>query len=302
MPSALRRVVFVFLGSTKRSVAAATLGVALALAAVSADAALVVETRTDTNDIQVPRFNPALGTLQSVTLDVTMQSGVSAPSGAHDHTDKVVVSNNSVSSDSYEPFTPFTIGTSSPAGNHNHPFSTPFYGGGGVVIGSFAGTTVASGSHNHQLTISFDGFQPSGLDERLRVRIGSSASPDFHEHNVSSAIKSLSFTGGGVTPFEGLSDLVIPAGSFTFNAAGNHTHSYAPFSVMLDEDSPFGGTDTFHFSGGQLNSIGFHNHAFDPRFSVTATFEYAAIPEPSLAGVFLIGAAAFACRRSGWSA
>lgn len=281
----------------KPALAIAPLVVLMATATAPANAALVFETRSNTNNIEIPRFNPALGTLQSVSLNVTMQSGTTTSSGSHDHTSKLVISNNSVSNDDYDPFATMSIGTSAAGGIHNHSFVTPFYSGAGISLGTFSGTSGVSGSHNHQLNISYQGFQASGTNERLRVMIDSIPTTSLPGHSIASATKSLSFTGGNVTPFEGLSDVVISAGSFLLNSSGQHTHNYTPFSVTLDESGPFGtGSDTFFFSGGTLNTTGIHSHTFDPTFTVTAAFEFAAIPEPSLAGVFLLGTLGLASR------
>ncbi len=257
-----------------------SIGCALALliSVQPARAEFLTVTRSNTDDIVVPRFDTSLGILSSVSLEVTLLSGVTSNSGVHSHSSVTLSSTNTFAS-APQGFTPLFSPTTS-GGSHEHPITTPAYSGDGLDIGSFSLTTGNGSSHTHALTITpttpqLVGLFPGAWVARVIVSLNSTGGLT---HNYGTQTKNLSLSGGDLAPFTmGAGDITIPSGLSNVSGVGSHSHILSfQGGVQLN---PSSGATAF-FSG-QSPVAGGHSHSYDPRFTVTATFEYAAVPEPS---------------------
>ncbi|MEM7456840.1 MAG: hypothetical protein AAF456_21025 [Planctomycetota bacterium] len=239
-------------------------------AGVSAD--MYTDTRTNTEDIVIPAFNQSLGTLESVDLRVVMQAGSTTANGGHTHVPRVLVSTNQEFGNGSGNFNPFNINTLSvPATNHSFASS---YAGGGLNFGTFNGTTSVDGGHFHVAQVSSAGTIQDGFFYRLRVSVNPFGAPN-HTHTYNPIAKNFNYVSAGeLAAFLGAGDLVITDNPVFTSTNGNHNHNINAFNVVS-------GGDNFSFAPSTTNSTTPHNHSFDPRWSVTATFTYSAIPEPA---------------------
>ena len=250
---------------------------ALILNLSSASGDLVVETRINTPNIEIPVFDPSLGALQSVELRVAMLAGNTTSAGSHSHGSRVVLSDTILNSTPSISFPSQSL-TTSASGSSSHAFLSPGYAGGGINIGSFSGSTSSSGIHNHQVTPTFAGFQQVGSNSwKVRASLVTGGTSG-HTASYSSQQKTLNFSGVAVAPFLTASDIVIPAGSFSTSSNGVHNHSVSNFSRNVGSSI---GPLNLAFPSSFTNASGSHSHVVDPRFSVAATFTFTAIPEPS---------------------
>ena len=241
----------------------------------------VVYQRTNTDNIEIPRFDPSMGTLDSVMLEITMLGGSTNSNGSHSHGSRQFVSTNV-----------FNAGVGGLGGGFStrnyqtssvnavpHSFVSQGYAGGGINIGSFSGSTNSGPGHTHNVTVSSIGpVQVGSTSFRWRVNAATN-SAGTHGHSFNSQTKNLNFNSQlELDALTGLSDLVITAGSFGVASNGNHSHNLNGFTIPVSTSA---GTFNYTFASSQTNTGGNHNHVIDPRFNVTATYMFTAIPEPA---------------------
>lgn len=249
----------------------------------------VIYQRTNTDNIEFPRFDPSMGTLDSVMLEITMLGGSTNASGTHSHGSQQFVSSNV-----------FNAGVGGLGGGFStrnyqtsnvntvpHGYTSQGYSGSGINIGSFSGSTNGGPGHVHNVTVSSIGpVQVGSTSFRWRVNAATN-SAGFHGHTFNSQTKNLNFNSQlELDALTGLSDLIITAGSFNVDSDGTHTHNLGGFTIPVSTSA---GTFNYTFSPSTTNSGGAHNHTIDPRFNVTATYMFTAIPEPAT-GMLLCGA------------
>ena len=257
----------------------------------STHADVIVEQRLNTSSLVIPTFNTALGTLQSVDLQITLLPGTTSTVGQHSHmpNQSQVTSANTIMADSVSPFAPQTFQTNF-GGGHTHPTASPGYSGGGLTIAPFNLTISSDTSHVHDVTITYGGTQTVdqnvfGPDElRVVANIQPTSGSGLHNHSYGSSNQNLSYSGAQVSPFLAVGDIVIPASAFNTIPSSSHTHSLAPFSFPVNTDE---GIQLVQFSGINFNSYAMQGHQIDPWFTTRATFTYEPVPEP--ASVALIG-------------
>jgi len=278
----------------KQGSIALVLGMLISIAhAGMAQAELITVTRTNTDDIVVPRFDTNLGTLNGVSLAVTLLDNAASLGGNHAHGSVTLSSTNTFSS---TPLGFSVLGSpSAVASNEGHVITTPLYSGGGLSIGAFSQTTNPLGGHAHTLTVTHTTPIPLGLTGNWRARvIVSAGNAPSHAHTYDSQTKNLLLSGGDLAPFTaGVGDITIPAGAASTSVAGVHSASVSFSGAVRIGPSSFVATS---FSG-TLPSAGNHTHSYDPRFSVSATFDYTPVPEPgsgALAAAAMIGLAGVA--------
>jgi hypothetical protein len=257
----------------------------------SASADIVVEMRDSVGRIEIPVFDTSLGTLERVDLQVELRAGVTSSDGGHDH-DSYTLESTSVSAREVFAFSQF--GLSSSMDNHSHVIRTPSYRGGGLDIGGFA---LSSSTDSHQGHVDVNFLEAVEIDRdlwRIRAELNPRPVPG-HEHAYNRANFGRTYDNGDVAPFLAAFDIVIPAGSFTTENSGDHSHTLGAFHVSVDTDR---GPQEFFFPESALSAVSDHFHMVDNlRFAVTATFHYAAIPEPAafLFGGLLCGILGFTC-------
>ena len=265
------------------------------------DAASVVVTRTNTGDIVIPAFDTSLGTLDQATLNIRLLPTTTSLRGSHTHPARRLLSSNAVS----QPVSGFGGGnigftTDSSLLSSGHSFTTPAYMGGGLTIGSFAGTSSSSApdaEHDHRFVISYDGFQQVAGTSTYQVWANLSFTPyqTSHTHSIPAVVKIVHVLGADLNSFLSGSDITIPAGPVPTDSAGIHLHGIAAFSRPLTTIS---GTQVANFDAASTQIAGAHTHTFDPRFTTIATFQYTPIPEPPQAMVLaVLTAFAFMAKR-----
>jgi hypothetical protein len=268
------------------------------LMAAQSSAAWLTHTETRTGgDIIIPRFDIERARLMSVSLQVTMLPATTSLGGGHGHPATSILSNNSIGTNGMTPLSTFTVISSTNMG-HAHEFSTPDYSASGIQLGTFNGTTALSEPHSHSVRYGFQELDRVGISLSWRVRVSVTPLPVAHTtHTFSGQSKSFVFDDGDTTPFEGYSDLVIPAGEFLVEPFDRHAHSVAPISIPMSTSL---GMRSFAFRGVSLLQAEPHTHAIDPSFNVTATFSYIAVPEPATKTNIVVGLilAGLCCRTS----
>ena len=270
--------------------AALTLGLA---SAPSASAAVIVEHRVNTSNLQIPTFNTALGTLQSVQLNITLLPGQTTTVNQHIHTPSqtLITSSNTISADSVTPFPPQTVQTTL-SGGHNHNATTPAYNGDGLSITPFNVGVFSNTPHNHNVIITYNSTQeidtnPFGPDTlRVRANVQAITPADTHNHSHSAASKVLNYSGASLTPFLAAGDISILAGQFSTNPGPSHGHALAPFSFPVNTDE---GVQAVSFPGQAISSYVTPSHLINPNFTTTATFTYEPVPEPASAALIGMG-------------
>lgn len=285
-----------------RAITATLAALSLGLASTQhASAATITENRINTPNLQIPTFNTALGTLQSVQLNITLLPGQTTTVIPHSHTPSQtpITSSNTISADSVTPFPPQTFQTTL-GGGHSHNASTPTYNGGGLSISPFNVSVFSETSHNHNVTITYNSTQevdtnPFGPDTlRVRANVIPASPADAHNHNHSASNKILNYSGASLTPFLAVGDISILAGQFSTDPGPSHGHVLAPFSFPVNTDE---GVQIVSFLGQSFSSYATQSHTINPNFTTTATFTYEPIPEPASAAVIGLGALTLLRRR-----
>jgi len=262
---------------------------ALMLVTTNCHAGTITIANLDTDDIVIPVFDTNLGTLDSVDLNIALKAGSTNVSGAHLHGTYTVLSTNTRNNTFVSGFGGGSVTTAS--GSVSYSVATPFYSGGGLNVGGFNFATAPTGSHTHSVTTSYEGLQqvgPTAWRARANISTGSFAG---NSALYADQTKALSFSGAGLTPFLGASDIVIGAGTIFTPSVGAHNHNVPGFSRTV---SASGGPWNWFFSSSQTPSSGTHATFLDPRFDVSATFNFtpaaSPVPEPTSLAVFGIGA------------
>ena len=238
---------------------------------------MVTATILDSDDIVIPVFNTSLGTLNSVSLTVTLRSGASANGGGHDHSNYTLVSSNAINTGAFGGFAPFSL-PADPVGSTTHFAPTPLYSGGGLTIGQFNLSLLSAGFHGHTATVSFIRAQQVGPTAFRAIASIDTAVDSGHAHSYFPTSTGQTLSGSNVAPFLGPTNIVIPAGAFTTFMDSSHNHFLTSFGQTVGSAlGPF----TFFFPASSGPSVGSHVHTIDPRFDVIATFDYTAVPEAS---------------------
>ena len=268
----------------------------------SARGATLIENRSASNAIPVPRFDPALGTLTDVEFRVTLVGGTTNIGLPHNHVFDPAPFNvpNNIAPGQTIDFPPLNSTTN---GTHNHTVNTGNFSANGLTVPNFNFTVSTTGSHSHTVDFPLQQVVPGGI---LNIPATISTAQGTLEHSFSSQVQVLNFSGGGVTPFllGGTSDFFIPTGPLNANINGAHTHSVDPPPRTLNT-IPFG-TTSINLPPVLSMTSGNHGHTIDPRWQTRTTFTFTpVIPEPAtalLATMAAIGLAAMRRTKSSFSA